>query len=260
VSKKVRKLIVYLLLLFVPFVILSSPQANFKSFRVCIVELTSSPMRLILFPFKEFKKILLYHNTYDKYQQLQEDYDQLRSEFIVQEEALKENQRLKGLLDFKSKVNIPTIAANVIGRDPANWNAVLYIDKGKWHGVKVGMPVVTPGGIVGRVLATGAQISKIMLISDPNFSVGAVNERSRESGVVSGTLKSVCRMRYLGEQADIQVGDKVITSKLSSFFPEGMLIGEVVDVFKSPSSPMLECLIQPAVSLSQIEEVLILKK
>ena len=98
-----------------------------------------------------------------------------------------------------------------------------------------------------------------MLLNDPDFSVAALIERSREEGLISGTLKGNCRMRYLSPEADIRIGDKVITSNISASFPEGLLIGEVVRIEENPGSPTIECLVAPAVSLSQLEEVLIIK-
>ena len=100
----------------------------------------------------------------------------------------------------------------------------------------------------------------MILLTDPQFSVAALVQRPREGGLVSGTLQGgICRLQYINEGADIQVGDKVITSKLSSSFPEGLLIGEIIRIDKDPRKPSVEGVVQPSVSFSQIEEVLIIR-
>jgi rod shape-determining protein MreC len=122
------------------------------------------------------------------------------------------------------------------------------------------MPVVSASGVVGKVAEVGKDKAKVLLVTDPSFSVAALAQRSREIGLVSGTLQGLCRMRYLPAGADLQVGDLVITSQFSSSFPEGLLIGEIVTVKYRPHDEMLETTIQPSVPLSQVEEVLIILK
>ena len=191
---------------------------------------------------------------------LKKEVDSLKSRLIGQEEVFLENNRYKKLLGFKTELVFSSVVANVIGRDPSNWNAAFIIDKGEIQGLKQGMPVVSALGVIGKVAEVSKKTSKVILLIDPNFSVAAVIERSREGGLVSGTLQGMCRMRYLSSSANIEIGDKVVTSKLSSSFPEGLLIGEVVAIEESQNSPAIECLVEPAVGLSQIEEVIVIQK
>jgi len=191
---------------------------------------------------------------------LRRQVDVLKERLTGLDEVLTENTRLEKLLDFKRELIFSSVAANVIGRDPSNWNATMIIDKGRDDGVGVGMPVVNASGVVGKVVEVSTRKAKVILLSDPNFSVAALVQRSREEGLVSGTLLGMCRMRYLSSRADIQPGDPVITSKLSSSFPEGLLIGEVLSVQVRENKPLMDCVVKPAVSLSQIEEVLVILK
>lgn len=190
--------------------------------------------------------------------QLNQEADILKQQLVEQEEVLLENKRLQELLDFKEKFVFSSIAANVIGRNPTNWSSSIIIDKGRKHGLKVGMPVVSALGVLGKVAEVGKTVSRVLLLTDPNFSVAVIIQRNRESGLISGTLQNVCRMRYLSADADIRRGDKVITSKISSAFPEGLLVGVVNSVEESQSSPTLECLVEPAISISPMEEVFII--
>ena len=150
--------------------------------------------------------------------------------------------------------------AIVIGRDPSSWNASLIIDKGHVEGIEVGQPVVSPLGVVGRIFEVGHNTSKVILLSDPTFAVAAVVERSRENGLLTGTLQGVLRLQYLTDNADVKVGDSLVTSRLSSAFPEGILIGQITDVQASVNSHTVECLVDPAVDLSELEEVIVIKK
>jgi len=189
---------------------------------------------------------------------LQEEASVLRSQVLERREIIQENARLKQLFDFKRSFIFSSIAANVIGRDPTNWSSSIVIDRGKKDGLQPGMPVVNSLGVVGKVSEVGSSTSRVLLLTDPNFSVAALVQRNRENGLVAGTLTGTCRMKYLSYDANVKVGDRVITSKLSSAFPEGLLIGVVTKVEESQSSPTLECLVNPMVSLSQVEEVLVI--
>ena len=100
----------------------------------------------------------------------------------------------------------------------------------------------------------------MILVSDPTFAVAAVVGRSRENGLLTGTLQGVLRLQYLTDNADVKVGDTVVTSRLSTAFPEGILIGQITDVQASVNAHSVECLVDPAVDLSELEEVIVIKK
>jgi len=221
---------------------------------------TALPVRMISFPLLEIKKILFYHRTYAEYiNKLQKDYNTLKARLIGMEEVIRENNRLENLLKFKRSLVYSSVGASVVGRDPSNWNETVIIDKGVLDDVAVGMPAVNAQGVVGKVAEVSDRKSKVILLTDPGFSTAALVKRSREIGLVSGTLQGLCRMRYLSANADVNVGDQVITSKLSSSFPEGLFIGEVIAVEHKKNGLSVDCIIQPAVPLSQLEEILIIR-
>lgn len=253
-----KKILVYALIAILPFVLLFFNQNLFVRFKAEVVAPSSWPVEVVLFPFREMKKILFYHQTYANYERLKKEVDPLKQRLLNQDQMAKENDRLAALLDFKRTVSFVSVAARVVMRDPTNWAAVFIIDKGFKSGIRQGMPVVTPLGVVGKIVEVGERLSKVTLLTDPRFSVAAVIERTREQGLVSGTLRGSCRMQYLPVTADVEQGDNIVTSKLSSFFPEGLLVGRIVSVQESFTSPTLECLVKPAVPLSRIEEVLVI--
>jgi len=253
-----RKNLVYLCIFLVPFVLFFSRTSVFKSIKYSLVDLTVKPAQFLSLPFLELKKLIFYHRTYDAYIEKRKEVQRLKSRLVGLEEVIRENSRLQSLLEFKRKVIYSQVVANVVGRDPSRWNATVIIDKGEADGLKMGMPVVNDGGVIGKIMEVAQSKSKVLLLIDPQFSVAALIQEPRETGVVSGTLKGLVRMRFINRDAHIQIGDRVITSKLSSSFPESLMIGKVVRVRGSSQGLSQECLIQPAVSFSQLEEVLVI--
>ncbi len=256
-SGKKTKFIAYAVLFVAVFFLLFLPSGFLSPFKFTILKIVSIPIRIVSVPLNEIKKVLTYHRTHYEYRKLQLQYSVLRERIIGMDEVLKENNRLAELLDFKRRLVFSSVAANVVGRDPSRWNAVIFIDRGKEDGVDIGMPVVSALGVVGKVSEVGENRSKVILLTDPDFSVAALVKRSREVGLVSGSLQGMGQMRYLSGNADVQVGDVIITSKLSSSFPEGLLIGEVIAVQMDQNSLTVNCTIKPAALLSQLEEVLV---
>ena len=153
-----------------------------------------------------------------------------------------------------------TVVARVIARDSSNWVSAVVIDKGKKDKIQADMPVITESGLVGKVSEVGVSTSKIILISDPNLNIPSLIQRSREEGIISGTILGACKMRYISLDSDVKIGDKVITSGLGNVFPKGVLIGELSEIKDDPSGLMKLCLVDSSVNLLKIEEVLVIIK
>ena len=217
------------------------------------------PIEIVSLPFYEIKKILYYHRTFNEYQRLRDEVNVLKARLAGLDEVAAENMRLERLLTFKRSLVYSSVTASVIGRDPSGWSSSMIINRGKDDGIRQGMPVISALGVVGKIAEVSESDSKVVLLTDPQFSVAALVQGSREIGLVNGSLQGeICRMRFISSDAQINVGDKVITSKLSTSFPEGLLIGEVVKIIGDPQEPSIECIIKPAVVLSQVEEVLVI--
>lgn len=256
--RKYLKPSIYLAILILPFFIVFLKPKSLNG--VFILDAGIVPLGLARGISVELKKFFYYRDVYDEYIKLKKQTDLLKARIIRQQDALREMGRLSTIADFRRDVPFITTVASVIGRDPSSWNASLILDKGTAEGIKVGMPVLSHLGIVGKIIEVGRTTSKVVLLVDPNFSVAAVVARTRESGLLTGTLQGICRLQYLTSDADVKAGDQVLTSKLSSAFPEGIFIGQVIDVQASVNKQTVECLVEPAVNLSQIEEVIIIKK
>ena len=253
------KKFIYLFVFLIPFYFFFIRAQSFNPLKAQFVQILKGPIRIISVPLKEIKKILYYHYIFDEYKKIKAERDILKSRLIGMDELLLENNRLRDLLHLKKSLVYSSVSANVIGRSPSRWSSSIIIDQGKEEGIKQGMPVVNELGVVGKIAEVYDKSSKVILLIDPQFSVGALIRSTRESGSVSGALGDFCRMKYLNEDARINLGDDVITSKISSDFPAGLLIGHIMSVEETKNG-LLECRIKPAVSLSILEEVLVIVK
>jgi rod shape-determining protein MreC len=258
VWRKTFKKAAYASILVVPFLILFFHPKNYRA--AGLLDAVVRPVGLFQAPALELKKLFYYREWYDGYIHLKKQNEVLKARLIAIKENEQAQDRYAKIQDFRNNQNYASIVANVIGRDPSNWNASLVIDKGKVEGIEVGQPVVSPLGVVGRIFEVGHNTSKVILLSDPTFAVAAVVQRSRENGLLTGTLQGILRLQYLTENADVKVGDTLVTSRLSTAFPEGILIGQITDVQASFNSHTVECLVEPAVDLSELEEVIVIKR
>lgn len=202
--------------------------------------------------------IIFYHRNMVENERLSRSNDLLKRKLNELNEIYLENVRLKNLLLFKKKTNFKVIIAQVLSRSSDSWSSAIIIDKGRYHGIRSGFVVIDYLGLVGRVTDTTEFTSKVILINDPNMGVSALDQRSRQEGLVSGTLGSSLIMKYLPKDADVQVSDTVITSGLTDMYPKGILIGKIIGVGEEFSGLSRYCLIKPAVNLSNLEEVLVI--
>ena len=150
--------------------------------------------------------------------------------------------------------------ARVIGQDPSNLARYIIIDQGGAEGVKTGMPVVTPQGLVGRVTAAGTHWAKALLITDAASSVNAVVQSTRATGIVQGDVNGNLVVKYVPQGEAIKAGDLILTSGMGGGFPKRLVIGQVIQVRKHDIELFQEASIQPIVDFARLEFVLVLKK
>ncbi len=226
--------------------------------RIPAFEILKYPLGLFTLISREIEGIIFYHRNIVQNDKLKKEIDFLRQRLNSENEIYLENRRLKNLLSFKQKTQLKVVSARVISRSADNWSSIVIIDKGSYNGIKRGFAVINYLGLVGRVIETQDSTSKIMLINDPAFGVSAIVQRSRQEGLVSGTLGRSLMMKYLPKDADIRPSDVVITSGLTEAYPKGLLIGSVISIAEEFSGLSRYCQIKPTVNLSSIEEVLII--
>jgi rod shape-determining protein MreC len=175
----------------------------------------------------------------------------------LEEQAL-ETQRLQRLLALRQDFPASYVAARVVGKDATNWFKTLLVDQGTSSGVRRNLPVLSPDGLVGRVVEVTAASAKIQLVTDPLSAAGGLIQRTRVTGIVAGGLGTGLRVRYLPLMANIVVGDEVVTSGMGGLFPKGIPLGRITAVERKSGALFQEAILQPAVDLSRLEEVLIL--
>lgn len=193
-----------------------------------------------------------------EFDRLKNDAENLRRNLFDLREVGQENIRLKNLLGFKQKSPLRLIPARVIARSPDSWSSSVIIDKGRYNGVRPGMVAINNLGLVGRVIESSENNSKILLINDPSQGISSIVQRSRQEGLVSGSLGANLIMRYLPPEAQISAGDIIITSELSQVYPKGLLVGKVINIGKEFSGLSRYAVVKPAVELSSIEEVFVI--
>lgn len=226
--------------------------------RPAVINTCRFPLIFLSFIGREAKALIFYHHNFIENRRLRNEVDLLTQRLNALNEASLENARLKNLLSFKKDSSYKVIASQVIGRSADNWSSAVVINKGRFHGVETGSVAVSFLGLLGKVVDAGSLTSRVLLINDPNLSVSAIDQRSRQEGLVSGTLENSLIMRYLPKDADIAIGDVIVSSGLTQSYPKGLLIGHVVDITEEFSGLNKYALIKPAVNLSNIEEVLII--
>lgn len=224
------------------------------------LEILRYPLKIFNSIGKEFKAVILYHHHFIENKKLSKEVEHLKQWLIQAQELYLENLRLQKILYFKHRSSYNLVAAKVIGRDPSYWTSVIIVDKGKRDNIKQNQAVINYAGLVGKVIEAGDSVSKAMLLNDPNLGVSAIVQRTRQEGLVSGTLENQLIMRYLPPESDIKPGDVVLTSGLTGLFPKGIFIGTVVEIGKEFSGLSLYCLVKPAVDFAKLEEVLVLIK
>jgi rod shape-determining protein MreC len=253
------KQFIYAAIIVVPFWLLFFNSPFWHNIKLTFMGFGAVSVAVARWPVQEAEKLLTYRQTFNAYQKLKREVTSLKSRVISLEEMVREAGRGERLAQFKARQLYDSIPAVVIARDPANWNASLMINRGKADGIRPGMPVIDPYGVVGKVAEVAQGVSKVILINDPGFSVAAVNRRSRESALVSGSLSGKCRLSYLPANADIEVGDDIITAAISTDFPEGIMIGTVTSVMLSVNGGPSSAEVVPSVEVAKIEDVLVIK-
>lgn len=184
----------------------------------------------------------------------------LRTQFIQYNEIKAENERLTELLQFEKSLGYKHKSAQVVGRDISPWSQWIMINAGYQDGIEKDMPLIAPGGLVGRVFSVGNEASRCMLIIDKQSKVSALVQETRALGVIEGYGTNTLKLRYLDLTASIHVGATVITSGLGGVYPKGLPIGIITVIGTENNGLHLYAHIKPFVDFSKLEEVLCLEK
>ncbi len=207
---------------------------------------------------------------FDKFDELIEENNTLRERVAELEkqnyDAAELEERsawMSNFLEMKTQhTDFKMLSASVTGRESGNYSKVLTIDVGTGAGVTLNMPVVTSEGIVGRITELGYNWAKVTTIVEPQSSVGAYIERTEDAGICEGKFglaaDGLCRMSYLPAEAEIETGDRVLSTGYGSVYPRGLVIGyvETVGINEFTRSP--DVTVKCAVDYSELTQVMII--
>ena len=188
---------------------------------------------------------------------LHRDVAQLTRDNLILRRSHGDVARLRSLLSYSEQFSTPTILADVIMLDTSSRFKSIILNRGSDAGVEVNDPVMNAQGLIGRVVLTTRDLSKVQLIIDQNAAVGALLERTRRQGIVRGNGSGGVQMYYVPSLSDVQPGDTIATAGIDGIFPKGIPVGTVVragegrDLFKT-------IYVTPGVDFGSLEEVIIL--
>ncbi len=196
-------------------------------------------------------------NTRAENERLRNDVNTLRLRNRELESESAETHRLETLLNFKeAHAEAPMLAAQVIGASADPTSHTLFINRGERDHVRRNMGVITPDGVVGKIVEVFPSTAQVLLINDKDSGVGALFASSRTHGVVKGSGDPQPHMDYVVNEEKLQSGDAIVTSGEDRIFPKDLLIG-TVDATK-PGNPFQIISVRPAARLDRLEDVIVL--
>lgn len=171
-----------------------------------------------------------------------------------------EADRLAALLNFRNDhAEVPMLAATVIAASPDSGSQVIYINRGSRDGIRRDMGVITPDGVVGKILAVYPDTSQVLRLDDKESGVGALLTDTRTQGPVKGTGEPLLSLDYISSDEKVTVGETVLTSGQDRIFPKDLPVGKVVDFASDPKTPFMKIRVKPSAHLDRLEEVLVLE-
>lgn len=208
------------------------------------------------------RQIVGFRSTAHENAVLKERLAQTELELRNAREARTENYRLQGLLALKAEPGPEKVFARVIARDASVWFNTITINRGSSAGVALNMPVITPGGIVGRVVAVSPVTAQVMLITDEKAAAGAIVGQLGGSGALGSVRglgnSGLVEMRYVSGLQKVEKGDYVLTTGQDGIYPAGLNVGEVIEVRHGTATQPHQIFIRPSSHLDQLTEVAVL--
>ncbi|HEY1337542.1 MAG TPA: rod shape-determining protein MreC [Bryobacteraceae bacterium] len=258
-----RNITVLLLVIFAQLVLLAlqvKNDQNVRMIRVWAVTAVTPAARVVEF-FRGggvgfVQNYILLHDTHDENRKLKAEVDRLKIENIFLKNELNTADRAKALMVFQAHTPSKMVAANVISTGAGSNSKVVYINRGTAEGVMRGMAVVTPDGIVGKVIAAYPTASEVALITDADFAAGVISQKNGVRGTLKGQGTPICKVDYVPFEDKVEVGDWFYTSGDDRIFPRGFPVGVVKAVRQGQS--FKEILVDPSGLQHGVEDVLVL--
>ncbi len=197
-----------------------------------------------------------------KNRDLEQQIAALRGQQAAAAEAIRENSDLKAFLHLQDRLLVKNVTASIVGSGEGNFDPTLTIDKGSETGIALDMPVISPQGVVGKVIEVWHGGAKIQVLTDPGFSVGVQTPGHKGGPATTGVAAGVEGSHDLTVSFDagtkVVVGDAIVTSARSTLFPAGLSVGVVTAVTNQPGNTGVDATIQPYVDIGALQHLMIL--
>jgi rod shape-determining protein MreC len=205
-----------------------------------------------------WKRYLFLVGLEDENRRLRKQNAALSDQLNRYREGYIEGIRLRKLLNLTEDLPNRTVAARVVDRSRTSLFKMILINKGTADGLRVGLPVLSEQGAVGRIIETAWHASQVLLLIDENSNIDALIQRSRAQGILQGAGAAGCNLKYISRVEAVQAGDVVLSSGLAGVFPKGLLLGVVTGASRSGEGLFQKIDVAPAVDFGKVEEVIAL--
>jgi rod shape-determining protein MreC len=204
-----------------------------------------------------WRKYFALQNTTKENEQIRRENDALKLQVAQLQGKAAEADRLAILLNFrKSHADVPMIAARVIGTGAGTASLMIQLDRGERDGIRKNMGVITPDGVVGKVVEAYPNASQVLLLTDKESGVGAMLADSRIQSPVGGQGEPLLVMKYVPNDDEVNLGERVITSGMDRIFPRDLPVGTVTEI--KAGNQFKQIRVKPSANLERLEEVLVL--
>src|SRR5580693_6658876 len=205
-----------------------------------------------------WKNYFALQNAWRDNEELKRENGALKLQITQLESKAGEADRLAALLKFRqTNTDVPMVSARVIGGSADSASQTIYLDRGERDGIRRNMGVITPDGVVGKVIESYRDTSQVLLLTDKDSGVGAMLVESRIQKPVGGTGESLLIMKYISnEDSSVNPGDRIVTSGMDRIFPPDLPVGTIADIKPGPTFKQIR--VKPAASLERLEEVFVL--
>ena len=189
--------------------------------------------------------------------ELREENESLRRQLADAEEYRQEAERLEGLLNISEKYSFTGTVACVIGRTSEAYDQAVTIDAGSADGIVVGQSVMGPNGVIGQIISVSDHSSTVRLLTDPQSGVAVLLQATREEGVCVGSLEGLLYLEDISTDANVQVGDVVVTSGLGGSYTRGLIVGRVVRIDQRQGESTRRLVVSPNENAGPLQEVMV---
>lgn len=170
-----------------------------------------------------------------------------------------ENKHLRALLDLRAGMELRTLPAEALYQASDIFSRKIVIDRGATHGVVAGSPVIDEAGVVGQVTRVYPLTSMVTLLADKDASIPVFNTRTQQRGAAFGGAEGGMELRYLAGNADVQVGDLLVTGGIDGIYPQGLAVARITRVDRRAETGFARVLAAPVATLDAVRHVLVIE-